>query len=284
MTDLIGYNTTLALIGALLFGFSSGQIGAFVYLRKASLLSDSLAHATLPGLVIAFLVSAFLGFEERNSWVLLLGAASSAVFGVLVIQWMQERTNLGFDTAIAAVLSVFFGFGIVLLTVVQSMSMGQQAGLEDYILGSASGMLLQDVFVIGLISLSCSYAVLLFRRPLIAFIFDPVHSRIVGYSEQKISFLLSFLALVITIIGLKIVGLILVVAMLTIPAATARLWTDRVWHMSLLSACLGSVSAGIGVLISAFFPNLPSGALIVMIMFITLGVSIVVTRRRSANV
>ena len=81
MTELIGYNTALALVGALLFGFSSGHVGAFVYLRKASLLSDSLAHATLPGLIIGFLVSTFLGMEEKNSWVLLLGAGISALFG-----------------------------------------------------------------------------------------------------------------------------------------------------------------------------------------------------------
>ena len=98
------------------------------------------------------------------------------------------------------------------------------------------------------------------------------------------SFLLSLLALVITIIGLKIVGLILVVAMLTIPAATARLWTTGVWSMSLLSALFGSVSAGIGVIISALLPNLPSGAVIVVIMFIALGLSIVVTQFRGSNV
>jgi manganese/zinc/iron transport system permease protein len=98
------------------------------------------------------------------------------------------------------------------------------------------------------------------------------------------SFLLSLLALVITIIGLKIVGLILVVAMLTIPAATARLWTTGVWSMSLLSALFGSACAGIGVIISALLPNLPSGAVIVVIMFIALGLSIVVTHLRGSNV
>ena len=194
------------------------------------------------------------------------------------------RTKLGFDTAIAAVLSVFFGFGIVLLTGVQSVSVGQQAGLEDYILGSVSGMLLQDVIVIGLVSIMCSAAVVVYRRPLTAFIFDPVLSEMAGYAQHRMSFLLSLLALVITIIGLKIVGLILVVAMLTIPAATARLWTTGVWSMSLLSALFGSACAGIGVIISALLPNLPSGAVIVVIMFIALGLSIVVTHLRGSNV
>jgi manganese/zinc/iron transport system permease protein len=283
MTELIGYNTALALVGALLFGFSSGHVGAFVYLRKASLLSDSLAHATLPGLIIGFLVSTFLGIEEKNSGVLLLGAGVSALFGVVVIQWITARTKLGFDTAIAAVLSVFFGFGIVLLTGVQSMPVGQQAGLEDYILGSVSGMLLQDVVLVGLVSIMCSAAVVVYHRPLTAFIFDPVLSEMAGYAQHRMSFLLSLLTLVITIIGLKIVGLILVVAMLTIPAATARLWTTGVWSMSLLSALLGSASAGIGVIISALLPNLPSGAVIVVIMFIALGLSIVSTHMRGSN-
>jgi manganese/zinc/iron transport system permease protein len=234
-------------------------------------------------LIIGFLVSTFLGMEEKNSWVLLLGAGISALFGVVVIQWITVRTKLGFDTAIAAVLSVFFGFGIVLLTGVQSVSVGQQAGLEDYILGSVSGMLLQDVVVIGLVSIMCSSAVVVYRRPLTAFIFDPVLSEMAGYAQHRMSFLLSLLALVITIIGLKIVGLILVVVMLTIPAATARLWTTGVWSMSLLSALFGSACAGIGVIISALLPNLPSGAVIVVIMFIALGLSIVGTHMRGSN-
>ena len=222
--------------------------------------------------------------EEKNSLVLLLGAGVSALFGVVVIQWITARTKLGFDTAIAAVLSVFFGFGIVLLTGVQSVSVGQQAGLEDYILGSVSGMLLQDVVVIGLVSIMCSAAVVVYRRLLTAFIFDPVFIEMEGYAQHRMSFLLSLLTLVITIIGLKIVGLILVVAMLTIPAATARLWTTGVWSMSLLSALFGSVAAGIGVIISALLPSLPPGAVIVVLMFIALGLSIVVTHLRGSNV
>ena len=112
MTELIGYNTALALVGALLFGFSSGHVGAFVYLRKASLLTDSIAHATLPGLIVGFLVSTLLGVEEKNSWVLLLGAGIFALLGLVVIQWITARTKLGFDTAIAAVLSVFLVLGL----------------------------------------------------------------------------------------------------------------------------------------------------------------------------
>lgn len=278
MIQYLGYNTFIAFVGALVFGFSSGQIGAFVYLRRASLLSDSLAHATLPGLVIAFLGSALLGFDGKNTIVLLSGATISALIGVFVIQWISSRTNLGFDAAIGAVLSVFFGFGIVLLTGVQSISLGQQAGLEDYILGSASGMLFQDVVVICIVSILCSLMIFVFRRALIAFIFDPAFGELAGFPQQKVSFLLNALALVVTIIGLKIVGLILVVAMLTVPAATARLWTEGVWSMSLLSAFTGGIAAGCGILISAAFPNLPSGALIVVIMFALLAVSIILKR------
>ena len=102
----------------------------------------------------------------------------------------MTRTKLGFDTAIAAVLSVFFGLGIVLLTGVQSVSVGQQAGLEDYILGSVSGMLFQDVFFIGLVSIICSAAVVVYRRPLTAFIFDPVSGEMAGYAQHRMSILL----------------------------------------------------------------------------------------------
>ncbi len=64
------------------------------------------------------------------------------MLGLWLVEWIIRRTRLAEDAAIGAVLSVFFGFGIVLLTVIQTMSSGRQAGLESFLLGSTAGMLL----------------------------------------------------------------------------------------------------------------------------------------------
>ena len=149
LTLQLGYNATLVAIGATLLGISAGVTGTFLFLRKRALVSDAVSHATLPGVCIAFLLMALLGGDGRNLIGLLLGSAVSAGIGLWCLNWLTRNTRLAEDAAIGAVLSVFFGFGVVLLTVIQTLGVGRQAGLEGFLLGSTAGMLWADALIIA---------------------------------------------------------------------------------------------------------------------------------------
>ena len=144
----LGYNAALVAIGAALLGIAAGVTGTFLFLRKRALVSDAISHATLPGVGLAFIVMVLLGGDGRNLAGLMLGSALSAWLGLLCVSWLTRKTRLAEDAAIGAVLSVFFGFGIVVLTVIQNMSSGRQAGLEGFLLGSTAGMLWADAMII----------------------------------------------------------------------------------------------------------------------------------------
>ena len=176
----LGYNATLVTIGATLLGVAAGVGGTFLYLRKRALVSDAVAHATLPGIGIAFMVMVALGMDGRNLAGLLIGAAASAGVGLLVLQWLTTRTRLGEDAAIGAILSVFFGFGVVLLTIIQSMRSGQQAGLEGFLLGSTAGMLRADAILLATSAAIVCALVVLLRRPLTVLAFDPGFTQATG--------------------------------------------------------------------------------------------------------
>ena len=142
MTDLLaalslqaGYNAALVAIGAALLGVAAGVAGSFIALRKRALVSDAVAHAALPGIALAFMVMVALGGDGRSLAGLLLGAALSGGLGLLAMTWITTRTRLAEDAAIGAVLGVFFGAGVVLLTLVQTMRAGRQAGLEGFFAG-----------------------------------------------------------------------------------------------------------------------------------------------------
>ena len=122
LTLQLGYNATLVTLGATLLGMAAGVGGTFLFLRKRALVSDAISHATLPGVALAFMVMVAFGGDGRNLIGLLLGAALSAAAGLLLVSWLSNRTRLAEDAAIGSVLSVFFGLGIVLLTVIQTMS------------------------------------------------------------------------------------------------------------------------------------------------------------------
>jgi manganese/zinc/iron transport system permease protein len=124
LTLSAGYNTAVVVVGTACLGIAAGTIGTFLLLRRRALVSDALSHSTLPGIALAFLIATWLGFEGRSLPVLLTGALASGVLGVLAIQAIARYTRLSEDAAIGAVLSVFFGAGVVLLSHIQTLETG----------------------------------------------------------------------------------------------------------------------------------------------------------------
>ncbi|WP_309084707.1 metal ABC transporter permease [Chelativorans sp.] len=269
-----GYNAALVAIGAALLGIAAGSGGTFLFLRKRALVSDAVAHATLPGVGIAFMLMVALGGDGRNLPVLLLGSALSAGIGLLAVEWITTRTRLAEDTAIGAVLSVFFGFGIVLLTIIQTMASGYQAGLEGFLLGSTAGMLFADAVVIALGGAISVAFILVLRRPMTLVAFDPEFAAASGVNVRRMDLAMMGLVMAVTVIGLKLVGLILVVALLIIPPVTARLWTERTERVVLLSGLIGGFSGYVGAALSASAPHLPTGAIIVLVGFALFALSL----------
>lgn len=280
LTLQLGYNATLVTIGAALLGLAAGATGTFLFLGKRALVSDAISHATLPGVALAFIAMVALGGDGRSLPGLLLGSAISAAVGLLCVSALTNRTRLSEDAAIGAVLSVFFGLGVVLLTVIQSMSSGRQAGLESFLLGSTAGMLWNDALVIALGGAVVLALAAILRRPMTMVAFDPEFAAGTGMNVRRIELAMMGLALAITVIGLKIVGLILIVALLIIPAVAARFWSERVDLVVILAGVIGGVSGYAGAAISATAPGLPTGPIVVLVAFALFLVSLLLAPGR----
>ncbi|MFK7870046.1 MAG: metal ABC transporter permease [Roseobacter sp.] len=276
----LGYNATLVTLGAALLGMAAGVGGTFLFLRKRALVSDAISHATLPGVAVAFMVMVAFGADGRNLIGLLFGAAASAGLGLLGVLWLTHKTRLAEDAAIGAVLSVFFGFGVVLLTVIQSLSSGQQAGLEGFLLGATAGMLMSDALVILVSAALTLGLVLLLRRPLTLAAFDPEYAAATGQNLYRTDLAMMGLVLAVTVVGLKIVGLILIVALLIIPPVTARFWTERSDTVVWLAGLFGGVAAYIGAALSAALPDMPTGPIIVLVSFALFLISLLMAPER----
>lgn len=265
LTLQAGYNSAVVVLGAAALGLAGGLIGTFSLLRKRALVSDALAHSALPGLAVAFLISVYLLQGTRSLSVLLLGAAISGVFGVFCIQWISKATRLREDTAIGAVLSVFFGIGIVLLSVIQSLGTGQEGGLHHFIYGQTAALSMSDAQLTAMVAALVALLSMLLLKEFRLICFDPEFAVAQGWSVNAIDALMMSAVVLVTVVGLQTVGMLLIVALLIIPAAAARFWSERLSRMTIISGVFGAASGYLGAVASSLLPRLPAGAVIVLV-------------------
>ena len=260
-----GFNTAVVVAGTAALGMAGGTVGTFLLLRRRALVSDALSHATLPGIAAAFLLGVWLGLPGRSLPLLLAGAAVSGVLGVLTIQALVRFTRLTEDSAIGAVLATAFGLGVVLLSHIQSLQVGGQAGLAHFILGQTAAMAQNEAIAMGVLALAAAGTVALLFKELRLVAFDSGFAHGQGWPVQRLDIALMALATLVTVIGLQTVGLILVVALLIVPPAAARFWTERLGAMTVIAAAFGALSGWLGATLSALFPKLPAGAVLVLV-------------------
>jgi len=259
------FNTRIVVAGAMLLGAVGGLVGTFLMFRRRALIGDVLGHAMLPGVAGAFLILQVIGVE-RNLLVLLAGGAVAATLAGLTVLGLRRATRLGDDAAMAIVLSGFFGFGVVLLSVVQTTGGGGQAGLEDFVFGKTASMVMADVQVIGIGGILVAGLALLLFKDLGLLCFDAAFAASLGRRVGLLDLVLLAMTVVTALIGLQAVGLILVVAVMVIPPAAARFLTDDLRTTVVCSSGIGAIGCWIGVTLSALAPGLPAGAMIVLSM------------------
>lgn len=254
------YTLRTITLGTAILGAVCGMLGSFAVLRKQSLLGDAISHAALPGIAIAFLIT---GAKDSN--ILLLGALVSGLIGTFWIRGIISKTHLKSDTALGLILSLFFGFGMLLLTFIQKQPNANQAGLDKYLFGQAATLLVSDVWLMAIVTSICLFVLLLFWKEFKILLFDADYTKTLGFNTKFIDILITTFIVLAIVLGLQTVGVVLMSAMLLAPAAAARQWTNSLGVMVILAAIFGAFSGVFGTAISASQNNLSTGPVIVIV-------------------
>ena len=236
------------------------MLGSFAVLRKQSLLGDAISHAALPGIAIAFLIT---GAKDSNT--LLIGALISGLIGTFWIRGIVTKTHLKSDTALGLILSLFFGFGMLLLTFIQKQPNANQAGLDKYLFGQAATLVESDVWMMAIVTGLCLIVMLTFWKEFKILLFDADYTKTLGFNTKFIDILITSFIVLAIVLGLQTVGVVLMSAMLLAPAAAARQWTNSLSVMVFLAALFGAFSGIFGTAISASQNNLSTGPVIVLV-------------------
>jgi manganese/iron transport system permease protein len=224
-------------------------LSCYLVLKGWSLMGDAISHAVLPGIVIAHVLAIPLA----------IGAFAAGLACALFTGYLKENSRIKEDTVMGIVFSGMFGFGLVLFTKIET-----DQHLNHILFGIVLGVTTRDLIETAIVAGGTLFVVLLKRRDLLLYCFDPNHARSIGLPVRVLHYgLLVLLALTI-VMALQAVGIILVIAMLIGPGATAYLLTDSFERMLVIAAIIAVTAAALGTIVS-FHIDGATGACIVLI-------------------
>jgi manganese/iron transport system permease protein len=253
-----------ALVVAVLVGAVCAVLSCYLVLKGWSLMGDAISHAVLPGIVIAFV----LGLP------LAVGAFAAGLGCAVATGYLKENSRVKEDTVMGIVFSGMFGFGLVLFTKVET-----DQHLNHILFGNMLGVSVRDLAETGIVAGGTLLAVLIKRRDLLLYCFDPQHARAIGLPVRALHYgLLALLSLTI-VASLKAVGIILVIAMLIAPGAIAFLLTSSFERMLPIAASVAIGSSVIGT-IASFHIDGASGPCIVLVQMIVFVLAFLFAPRR----
>ena len=260
---LTQYSFIVVALGTSLLAISTAMIGSVNILKGQSLIGDAVGHSSFLGVVLAFLM-----FTQKHPVILMCGAIVAGVVAFSVISTVANNSKVEADTAMAIILSAFFGLGMVFKSYMQGnskFSKASQSGLANYIFGQAAYMLEADVLLIAVVSALVLTLLLLFYKELKLFVFDAEYAEVVGLPCRLLNLLLLVMTIAVIGIGIKAVGAILISSFLIIPCVAANQWSNNFVRVLLLSSLIGAVSALVGTYISTLEQGMSTGPSIILV-------------------
>lgn len=242
---------------------STASVGVWAVLQKRALISEVIAHAVLPGVVLAFLIG-----EAKNPAYLLLGGFITGSFAVYFSDLLIRKTKLKIDTALGSVLAWLFGVGVLLLSYSQNLQHLDKSGLERFLWGKAASLQSFDLYTLLGLSILLSLLQLVLYMPFQILILDKDYAKTRGLKVKALQMLLSAMSVLCVVLGLQAVGVVLMAAFMITPAVVAQKLWQKLWQIQWFSIFLSSTSALCGTAFSAIFPDVPTGASIVLVMSI----------------
>jgi manganese transport system permease protein len=250
LLEPLGYDFMVrALLTSVLAATVCALLSCWLVLIGWSLMGDAVSHAVLPGVVLAYVVGAPFA----------LGAIVFGVLAVVLIGAVRSPGRIREDAAIGIVFTVLFALGLVLISVTPS-----QTDLAHIVFGNILGVSTEDLIQVAILAVVAIAVLLVKRRDLTLYAFDPTHAHAIGLSPRLLGAVLLGVLAVTAVVALQVVGVVLVVALLIIPGATAFLLTERFGRMLVIAPTTAAASAVVGIYLS-YWLDVASGGMIVLV-------------------
>ena len=173
---------------------------------------------------------------------------------------LARLTIIREDASLASLYLIALALGIFILS-----AAGSAVPLKSFLFGSILGIDDETLILIGAAATITLASFALILRPLIADTVDPVfhasQSKRPGLAAQWFMFLV-----VLNLIGaFKALGTLMAVGLMILPATAARYWVSTITGYLALTFVFALLSCWIGLIVSFYLPDVPSGPAIVLV-------------------
>ena len=264
MFDWLAYDfMQRAFVATFVLSASIAPIGAFLVLRRLSLAGEAMAHAIVPGIVIAFVAFGLSVFS------MVTGGLVAGVLVALGTSMLARRTLIKEDASLASLYLISLALGIFILS-----AAGSAIPLKSFLFGSTLGIDDDTLLLIGITATVTIISITIMLRPFIMIIFDPTYydsqSSRSGFVQQWFMFLvvLNLLA------AFKSLGTLMAVGLMILPATAARYWVSTITNYLLMTFLFALFSCWVGLLLSFYLADVPTGPAIVLVAGVVFIVSL----------
>jgi manganese/zinc/iron transport system permease protein len=253
-------------------GAVAGTLGVFAILRRQSLAGDIVSHAALPGVGLGFLATG------GGPIGVLIGAALIGWLALALAALIARRSTIHAETAMAGVLTVFFGAGTVIVNKLVRTNVGfREAGLDRILFGQAATLMTRDVYLILAVGLVLFTLVIVFWKTWKILCFDPQYAKVQGVPIRFFDTLLTGMIVIAIVLGLQAVGVVLMSALIVAPGMAARAFTNQLRWMVIFSGLLGLIAGVLGTGLSHTLSEtnrtIPTGPTIVLVSIGLVGIA-----------
>jgi zinc transport system permease protein len=261
MNELLAYTfVQKGLLGAIIIGATCSLIGVFVILRGMSYIGSGLAHGCLAGVALAFLMG----------WNPLLLSIIAALLMIVLIETINQKTDLNMDTSIGVIFSLAMAMAVLFIGLLKKYT----PDIMSYLFGNLLRVTTAELWAMAGVGLVVVLGITLFFKELQFATFDSEMAEVSGIPAQLLTVSISVMMGLTIVVSLQAVGELLVLALIVLPASAAYQITQSLKKMMLISVAIGIFSSITG-LIAAFYLDAPTGSTIVLtlgcIFFLALG-------------
>lgn len=269
MSILSDYSFITVALGAGILAICASVVGMISVLSKQSLIGDTLAHASYPGVIVAYMLT-----QNREPIILMCGAILSGYLSYYLVHWLTDYHKHSYVNALTLVSSSFFGIGMVLNQFIQgnkNFSKAAQAGLKNYLFGQAAFIQEADIWLITIVSIVVLSLFVWQYRAFNLYLSDQTFAKIQGVNVIFLKHLSTFMIIVLISVGLKVVGAVLMSSFFIAPAVAGMLANRRFKQALVTAMSVALICSLLGTYLSSTISGLSTGpAIIVCLSLVTL--------------